>query len=147
MALAGCSSIGTAPGRPEREVVNTTFRRTASGDGRKLMEEAQVEWNDNEEQVIVTGAVTYGSSSCNEATLEGVAYDSTADRLTVEVGFREQSPGPTSDGNGVKTCTTDLAMMKYIVEISFAGELPGQVVVKQNHNQLDDTVTRVNRSE
>lgn len=146
MAIAGCASIVSAPSRPEREVVDTAFERDGSGDASTLAEAARVAWSADDEQVIVTGAIWYGSPSCDEATLIGVTYDVTADRLTVEVGFRQQTPGPTPDSEGVRECTALLALAKYTVRVTFTGGLPEHVVVEQYHNGRDDTATTVKRS-
>jgi hypothetical protein len=69
--------------------------------------------------VVVDGSIQ-SPDPCHEATLETVAYDPDADRLTVGVGVADE-------GGACQSC---LGVVEYRAEIDFEGALPGHVTVE-----------------
>ncbi|MDX1745701.1 MAG: hypothetical protein R3324_07170 [Halobacteriales archaeon] len=145
VALAGCIETGAFGATPDRTVVDTTFELMGSGDAMDLADEARVEWPPDDDQIVITGFIWYGSSSCNGPEFGGVTYDRDADELTVVTTFGQRTPQPTTNLQGERECTADLVGSMYTVRVTFDGGLPKHVTVKQFHNGHDSTVTNATR--
>ncbi|QLD86237.1 hypothetical protein HWV23_11065 [Natronomonas halophila] len=105
------------------EIVDWTF----SKDGPFVRDEGadpQVEFNDENERVVVTGVLRVGSSSCYEAAVDFVKYDD--GELQTRLISTSQQDHTTS-----VPCTDDIQRVYYRLVVTFDGGLPERVIVDE----------------
>lgn len=84
----------------------------------------RVEFNDENEQVVVTGVLRVGSSSCYEAAVDFVKYDD--GELRTRLISTSQQDHTTS-----APCTDDIKRVYYRFVVTFDGGLPERVIVDE----------------
>lgn len=75
-------------------------------------------------RVVVTGAMRYGSSSCNEIAVSDVSRDGEGLHVKVKAGEKKDAP---------PTCTSDLAAGHYRFACTFEDQYPAAVSVSETN--------------
>lgn len=89
----------------------------------------RVEFDEENEQVIVTGVLRVGSSSCNEAAVDFVQYDD--GELRTRLISTSQQEHTTS-----VPCTDDIKHAYYRLAVTFDEGLPERVIIDEQHGAI-----------
>lgn len=140
---AGCT--GRIPVAGNDGPITSKSLATVTPEKLKLKGPLVVEWDAEENRVVVTGHIAYGSSSCNRPELKSTFYDVGNDVLRVVVGVGEQSNSPFEFS---EVCTADMASAHYRAFVRFRDSLPETVkVVERGHESNASRKRTVNRAE
>ncbi|WP_336364428.1 hypothetical protein [Halalkalicoccus salilacus] len=136
--LGGCAD--RLDPRPSNEV--DTPERVAGAefefsDGRdeRSQDDPSIEVDAEEESATVTGTLRVGSGSCNEATLDEIAYDDDSGTVTVVVTWVD-----TSDEGEV--CTDDISSDEYEVRLEFKSRPSAITAVERDYLDEEYTATK-----
>lgn len=135
LVLAGCTSPGsgspddteTTSGDDEPDgsgdvtVGESTFEVTENVSGTQV-DRAEVSFEAHSETVAVDGTIL-GSDGCKTATLDSVAYDESADEVTVRVATVDR------EGTEDQMCTQAIVEISYEASVAFEGGLPSSATV------------------
>lgn len=134
LPLSGC--LGRLDGAPSDDIETpepvAEVEFELSGRDEQSQDDPTIEVNAEEESATVTGTLLVGSSSCNEATLDGITYDDDSDTVTVVVTWVD-----TSEKGEV--CSDDVSADAYELHLEFES-LPAAITAVER-DYLDEEYT------
>ncbi len=128
--VAGCASSVLGPDSPVAGTEMTVLPpdSDAADAVSDFTDPPRVAFDPGQNEVVIVGALAVGSSTCNKAVVESVAYSRDDDSLRVVVGSgRQQGAG--------ETCTGDESVDVYRVVVSFEGGYPAVVVATERSDE------------
>lgn len=124
--VAGCASSVLRPDSPVAGTEMTVLPpdSDAAGAVSDFTDPPRVAFEPGQNEVVIVGALAVGSSTCNRAVVESVAYSRDDDSLRVVVGSgRQQGAG--------ETCTGDESVDVYRLVVTFEDGYPEAVVATE----------------